>query len=80
MIASFIFDLSFKRYIKPSPALTQRPDNIPPKGISPFINKLVNKTLETQLGISPITTDTKGDKYLFELKKALKFSSFITFS
>ena len=61
--------------MKPSPAFTNNPASKAPNAKLPSMNNSVRRRLDAQFGINPMTEANKGERYLFELMKAAKFSS-----
>ena len=67
--------LSLNKNINPSPALQHNPLTVAPKEIEFWIYNSVIKTLDAQLGISPIIEEYNGVNHFWEFKKDEKFSS-----
>ena len=71
-LAVFMF---LSKSIMPRPELTNKPANKAPNCNAPSrYNSVINK-LEAQFGIKPMIEQYKGDRYLLEIIKLMKFSS-----
>ena len=75
-----MFFLSLKIKTIPNPALTHKPASVAPNDNPPFINNSDKTTEDAQFGINPTIVAYKGDTYLLNSKKLIKFSSPIKYT